>query len=95
MARMKQDLDLAEVMCRALHHRDERVVLQAFLLLFPGEEFVLEKFRLEKKDGRCPYISDVAAYYDGKLLMKRTSTTKTGFHQHYESQFFDNNPKSK
>lgn len=95
MAKMKQDLDLAEVFCRALHRRDERVVLEAFILLFPGKEFVLEKFRLEKKDGACPYISDVAAYYDGKLLMKRKSMTKTGFRQHYESPIFDNNPKSK
>lgn len=93
-SRIKQDLDLAEVFCRALHHRDERVVLRAFILLFPGQEFVKEKFRLEKKDGICPYVSDTSAYYDGKLLMKRTSLTKTGFRQHYESPIFDK-PKSK
>ena len=57
------------------------------MLLFPGEA-IGEELKLDYKPGKCTYMEDLSVWYRGKLLMKRTSKTRTGFTQIYESPIF-------
>jgi len=94
MTRIKQDLDLTGVLCRAIDRKDLQVATAALELLFPGEVFDQSQLEIKRKEGVCPFITDVFIFYKGKRLMGRESTTRTGFHFHYKSPIFDN-PKSK
>lgn len=93
-SRIKQDLDLTGVSCRAMNRQDNRVAVEAINQLFPREIFDKEQLTLDYHDGKCPFASDVTIRYKGKVLMKRIATARTGFHYRYESPIFDN-PKSK
>lgn len=84
---MTKVYDFSNAFVRALFNRDTEICKKAIMLLFPGEE-IGEELKLVYKPGKCAYMEDLSVFCRGKLLMKRTSKTRTGFTQEYESPIF-------
>lgn len=85
---MTKVYDFSNAFVRALHNRDCKILSKAIMLLFPGENIEMVDLKLDYKPGKCTYLEDLSVYCRGKLLMKRTSKTRTGFTQEYESPIF-------
>ena len=85
---MTKVYDFSKFFVRALNNRDVEICADAIKLIFPGEKIELEDLELDHKPGKCPYMEDLSVWCRGKLIMKRTSKTSTGFMQEYESPIF-------
>ena len=85
---MKKVYDFSNVFLRALKNRDVDICARAIELLFPGEKIEVKELKLDYKPGKCIWIEDLSVRLRGKLLMRRTSNTRSGFVQTYESPIF-------
>ncbi len=85
---MTKVYDFSNAFVRALKNRDIKICAKAVMLLFPGEKLEYVDLKFDYKPGKCTYLEDLSVFCRGKLLMKRTSKTRTGFTQEYESPIF-------
>ncbi len=80
--------DFSPVFIKAVEKRTLRICTDAIHELFPGERICQEDIELVYSSGKCPYFDDVTVKCRGKVIMKRSSQTRTGFTQRYSSPIF-------
>lgn len=85
---MTKVYDFSPVFIKAVEKRTLRICTDAVHELFPDERICKEDFELVYSSGKCQYFDDVTVKCRGKVIMKRTSKTRTGFTQEYESPIF-------